>query len=60
MLCLVTAAACLVMIPLAVDEVVAMSQFMAQAVREGKPFWRTFWVGDTIEGGAKDVRLRGP
>lgn len=55
-LCLVTAAACLAMIFLAVDEVVAMCQFMAQAVRAGKPFWRTFWVGDTIEGGANDER----
>ena len=55
-LCLVTAAACLAMIPLAIDEVVAMCQFMAQSVRQGKPFWRTFWVGDTIEGGAEDAR----
>jgi hypothetical protein len=55
-LCLITAAACLVMIPLAVDEVVAMCQFMRQAVREGKPFWSTFWVGDTIAGGDKDDR----
>jgi SPW repeat-containing protein len=22
----------------------------------GKPFWRTFWVGDTMEGGEKDHR----
>jgi hypothetical protein len=55
-LCLITAAACLAMIPLAVDEVVAMCQFMVQAVREGKPFWRTFWVGDTIAGDASDTR----
>jgi hypothetical protein len=55
-LCLVTAAACLAMIPLAVDEVVAMCQFMVRAVRAGKPFWWTFWVGDTIEGGAPDTR----
>jgi hypothetical protein len=44
------------MISLAVDEVVAMCQFMVQAVRAGKPFWRTFWVGDTIEGGGPDTR----
>jgi uncharacterized membrane protein len=55
-LCLITAAACLAMIPLAVDEVVAMCQFMAKAVRDGKPFWWTFWVGDTTDGGAKDER----
>jgi hypothetical protein len=29
---------------------------MVKSVRGGKPFWRTFWVGDTIEGGAKDER----
>lgn len=55
-LCLVTAAACLAMIPLAIDEVVAMCQFMAQSVRQGKPFWWTFWVGETIQGGADDAR----
>jgi len=55
-LCLVTALAMLIMIPLTLDEVVAMCQFLVQARHEGKPFWRTFWVGDTVEGGAKDVR----
>jgi hypothetical protein len=48
-LCLVTAAAMLVMISPAIDEVVAMCQFLAGARREGKPFWRTFWVGGTLE-----------
>ncbi len=55
-LCLVTATAMLIMIPLTVDEVVATCQFLAQARRNGKPFWRTFWVGDTVEGEAKDTR----
>jgi hypothetical protein len=55
-LCLVTALAMLFMIPLTLDEVVAMCQFLAQARREGKPLWRTFWVGDTVEGGVKDAR----
>ena len=55
-LCLVTALAMLIMIPLTLDEVVAMCQFLVQARREGKPLWRTFWVGDTVEGGAKDAR----
>jgi hypothetical protein len=55
-LCLGTAALMLVMIPFTVDEVVAMGQFLAQSVRDGKPLWRTFWVGDTIEGGAADQR----
>ncbi|HJT70827.1 MAG TPA: vitamin K epoxide reductase family protein [Terriglobales bacterium] len=55
-LCLLTAAAMLVMIPLAIDEVVAMVQFLALARREGKPFWRTFWLGDTINGEPGDSR----
>jgi hypothetical protein len=48
-LCLITAAAMLIMISPAVDEVVAMGQFLVAARRAGKPFWRTFWVGGTLE-----------
>ncbi|HVS31891.1 MAG TPA: vitamin K epoxide reductase family protein [Thermoanaerobaculia bacterium] len=48
-LCLITAAAMLIMISPAIDEVVAMSQFLLGARREGKPFWRTFWVGGTLD-----------
>lgn len=55
-LCLVTAALMLVMIPLAVDEVVAMGQFLRERVSKGKSFWWTFWVGDTMEGGGPDRR----
>jgi hypothetical protein len=55
-LCLATATVMLVMIPLMLDEVFAMVQFMVLAKREGKPLWRTFWVGDTIQGGEKDNR----
>lgn len=55
-LCLITAATMLVMIPLAVDEVVAMGQFLLLARREGNPFWRTFWIGDTIAGEPGDSR----
>jgi uncharacterized membrane protein len=54
--CLLTATAMLVMIPLTLDEVVAMIQFIVKRTKEGKPFWRTFWMGDTIEGGGKDNR----
>jgi hypothetical protein len=55
-LCLAAAGIMLVMIPLMVDEVFAMFQFMMLAKREGKPLWRTFWVGDTVprEKGGKD------
>jgi uncharacterized membrane protein len=48
-LCLVTAAAMLIMVAPAVDEVVAMGQFLLGARREGKPLWRTFWVGGTLD-----------
>jgi hypothetical protein len=55
-LCLVAASLMLAMIPLTVDEVVAMVHFLVLARREGKPPWRTFWVGDTIQGGDADRR----
>lgn len=56
-LCLVAAVAMVAMVPATLDEVVAMLQFMGQARREGKPMWRTFWLGGTVEGGARDDRL---
>ncbi len=55
-LCLAAAGVMLVMIPLMLDEVFAMFHFMALAKREGKPLWRTFWVGDTVQGGGPDQR----
>jgi hypothetical protein len=55
-LCLAAAAIMLVMIPFTIDEVVAMGQFMVDRVRAGKPFWWTFFVGDTTKGGAPDRR----
>lgn len=48
-LCLITAAAMLIMISPAIDEVVAMCQFLVAARREGQPLWRTFWVGGTLD-----------
>jgi nucleoside-diphosphate-sugar epimerase len=48
-LCLVTAVAMLIMIPLTMDEVVAMGQFLVRSHHEGRPFWRTFWAGGTFE-----------
>lgn len=56
-LCLVTAAAMLVMISPALDEVIATCQFLLQSRREGKPFWRTFWTGGTLEGYPEDTRV---
>ncbi len=54
-LCLVAALAMVVMIPYSLNEFVAMGQFMADAHRKGKPFWRTFWTGDAMEGGSEDT-----
>ncbi|MGQ0751249.1 MAG: SPW repeat domain-containing protein [Betaproteobacteria bacterium] len=53
-LCLIAALAMAVMIPYALDEFVAMGQFMLDAHRKGKPFWRTLWTGHAMEGGSKD------
>ena len=56
-LCLLAALCMLPMIPLTLDEVVAMCQFMRKAVwEEGKPFWRTFWLGGIVEGCTNDER----
>ncbi|MBY0496454.1 MAG: vitamin K epoxide reductase family protein [Cyanobacteria bacterium] len=55
-LCLAAAALMMIMIPFTVDEVIAMGQFMRERVRAGKPFWWTFWAGDTMEGGSADER----
>lgn len=55
-LCLAAATAMLLMIPLTLDEVWAMVQFMVAARRDGKPLWRTFWVGGTLAGGGPDER----
>ena len=53
--CLVTAMLMLVMIPFAVDEVVAMAQFLANVRRRGDSVWTNFWRGGTLEGeGARD------
>ena len=53
-LCLITAAAMLVMIPFSLDELVAMGQFLVQSTRRGEPFWRTFFRGGAqpVEDGA--------
>ena len=48
-LCLFTAAAMLAMIPLALDEIVAMVQFVRRRKREGQSAWHVFWYGDNLE-----------
>ena len=55
-LCLATAGLMLLMIPLAVDEVVAMSQLVLTRRRAGDGFWNVFWTGGTIDGGGDDER----
>lgn len=47
-LCLFTAAAMLLMIPLSLDEVVAMIQLVARKKREGHSAWRVFWLGANL------------
>lgn len=55
-ICLLTAVAMLIMIPLTLDEIVAMGQFLVQSRRDGERLWRTFWLGGTVEGGGRDER----
>lgn len=53
-LCLLAAVAMLIMIPFALDELIAMGQFLTWTHRDGKPFWRTFFKGDAMDGGGED------
>ncbi|MFC0808855.1 NAD-dependent epimerase/dehydratase family protein [Ensifer sp. P24N7] len=53
-LCLIAALAMLIMIPLTLDEVVAMGQYMLRTFREGRPFWRTFFQGGPEPSGTAD------
>ena len=57
--CLTAGLAMLIMIPLTLDEVVAMAQFLGQSRREGKSLWRTFWLGGNLADGAEDQRAPG-
>lgn len=43
--CLLAAAIMLPMIPLEVDEVIAMGQHMVYRTRKGDSFWKVFWKG---------------
>jgi hypothetical protein len=52
-LCLFTAIAMLLMIPLSLDEVVAMVQFVARKKREGHSAWRVFWLGGKLDEDAR-------
>ncbi len=55
--CLVAAAIMLPMIPLEIDEVVAMGQHLVQARRKDTPMWHAFWKGGPPdEGTSMDER----
>ena len=55
-LCLLAAAIMLPMIPLEVDEVIAMAQHMRAARGRGESLWRVFWLGGSPEGSEPDRR----
>lgn len=50
-LCLISAAAMVIMLPYSFDEVVAMFQFLAREKRRGASIWRAFWRGGADTGG---------
>ena len=54
-LCLISAVALVISVPLAVHEAVAVGQFLVAAKAQNKNFWQVFWLGGSITGaGAKD------
>jgi nucleoside-diphosphate-sugar epimerase/uncharacterized membrane protein len=53
-LCLAAALAMLIMIPFALDEVIAMGQYLYWSKRRGRPLIRTFFKGGPMEGGDED------
>ncbi len=53
-LCLIAALAMLIMIPFAIDEIVAMGQYLHWSWCRGKPLIRTFFKGGPVEGGQED------
>ena len=55
-LCLVTAFSMLIMVVLTLDEMIAVIQFLRGTVKEGKPFWPTFWKGGDLRGTRDDNR----
>lgn len=50
-LALIAALAMLIMIPFALDELIAMGQYLYWSRCRGKPFWRTFFKGGAIDRG---------
>lgn len=56
-LCLAAAVAMLLMVPLAIDEVVAMIQFLNHSRKEGKSVWHVFWHGGTLSDATETPRV---
>ncbi|WP_338875107.1 vitamin K epoxide reductase family protein [Spirosoma sp. SC4-14] len=54
--CILAALIMLPMIPLEVDEVIAMVQYMKQATQKGGRFWTVFWKGGGVDEGEMDKR----
>jgi nucleoside-diphosphate-sugar epimerase/uncharacterized membrane protein len=44
-LCILQAAVTVILVPYAIDEVLASCQYLYRATQAGEPFWRTFWRG---------------
>lgn len=59
-LCLIAAAAMLVMIPLTIDEFAAMTQYMARSLRAGRPLMRTFFKGGPDLGDKEKGKIEAP
>ena len=55
-LCLLAATIMLPMIPLEVDEVIAMAQNLVAAHRRGESVWHAFWFGGPADDSTKDER----
>ncbi|WP_375600396.1 NAD-dependent epimerase/dehydratase family protein [Devosia sp. Naph2] len=51
---LIAALAMLIMIPFALDELIAMGQFLVWSHRQGRPLIRTFLQGDAVHRGDED------
>ncbi|GAB3559915.1 vitamin K epoxide reductase family protein [Spirosoma fluminis] len=54
--CILAASIMLPMLPLEIDEVIAMIQYMIRQTRKGEGFWKVFWKGGGIDEGEMDKR----
>lgn len=57
-LCLIAALAMALMVAYPICEIVATGQFLVDAQRKRKPFWRVFWMGDTMKVGHDEATPR--